>query len=46
LLEEWGEDGEFRDFASELLFKMFKLFLLNAFNSHLDNLLDEGLGKV
>lgn len=43
LLEEWGKDGQFGDFSSELLLKMLELILLNALNSHLDDLLDEGL---
>lgn len=43
LLDEWGEDGEFGDLASELLFEGSELILSDAFNAHLDNLLDEGL---
>lgn len=43
LLEERGEDLEFFDFSAELLFEVSELGLFNAFDSHFDDLLDEGL---
>lgn len=45
-LDEGGEDGKFWDLASELLFEGFELILGDAFNAHLDHLLDEGLSRV
>jgi hypothetical protein len=41
--EEWGEVCEFWNPASELLFEVSELFLIDSFGSHLDYLLDEGL---
>lgn len=42
-LEERSEIFKFRDFASELLFKVSELFLIDAFGSHFDDFFDEGL---
>lgn len=43
LLEKGNEDAELRNFSSELLFEMLELILLDAFSSHSNDFLDEGL---
>lgn len=46
LLDEGSEDGELGDLASELLLEGPELILGDAFNAHLDHLLDEGLNGL
>lgn len=46
ILDEGGEDGEFGDLASKLLFEGSELILFDAFNAHLNHLLDEGLSGL
>jgi hypothetical protein len=42
ILEDWGEDLEFRNFSSVLL-EVFELLTLNAFNSEFDDFLDQSV---
>lgn len=43
LFEKGDKDAELRDFSSELLFEMLELIFFDAFSSHFNDFLDEGL---
>jgi hypothetical protein len=43
LSQEGNQSAELRDFATILLFEVTELFIFDAFGSHSDDLLDEGL---
>lgn len=43
LFKKGDKDAQLRDFSSELLFELLELFFFDAFSSHSNDFLDEGL---